>query len=328
MSLGGPVDPVLDAAVSNSIAAGVTYVVAAGNSYADACRFSPAHLPDAVTVAATDNTDTRIPYSNRGACVDLFAPGADITSTSHSSDTGTRVLSGTSMAAPHVAGAAALYLQSDPTGTPDQVSAWLTGNATPGVVQIPQGSPNLLLFTGGLTNPMAMTWRVRQQRPDNLVLVGSDEQTDPYQGDTPDTTSLPLLCLQQTGAPIPAGITPDQYHGWSGGALALTAPVPGTRLTSFAAASQLCEASFGSGWRMAEFHDGYHLSSGLPGLPGLPRPPRGPRTSGRSRKNSPSPSRKCLPRSPKTLPPKTLRPAPATLPPKQPSQSLHSAHPC
>nr|MDT0657973.1 S8 family peptidase [Micromonospora sp. DSM 115978] len=148
MSLGGIADPVLDAAMTKSIAAGVTYVVAAGNYGTDACRFSPARVPAAVTVGAADNTDTRAIFSNRGGCVDLFAPGVDITSLSNGSDIGTLVASGTSMAAPHVAGAAALHLEAHPADSPDQVSAALTGNATPDVVGDPQGSPNLLLFTG------------------------------------------------------------------------------------------------------------------------------------------------------------------------------------
>ncbi|MDG4833336.1 S8 family peptidase [Solwaraspora sp. WMMD1047] len=146
MSLGGVADPVLDAAISKSIATGVSYVVAAGNYGTDACRFSPARLPAAVTVAAVDRADSRAYFSNRGGCVDLFAPGVDITSLSNGSDTGTLVASGTSMAAPHVAGVAALHLAAHPTDTPDQVTAALLGNATPDLVTDPQGAPNLLLY--------------------------------------------------------------------------------------------------------------------------------------------------------------------------------------
>ncbi|MBF9128419.1 S8 family peptidase [Plantactinospora sp. S1510] len=258
MSLGGPPQPALDAAVTNSINAGVTYIVAAGNDAVDACGQSPAYLPNVVTVAASDSGDARTWFSNFGDCVALFAPGGDILSTGIASDNAALVASGTSMASPHVAGAAAIYLEADPTADPAEVAEWLTGTATPNVLSDVRGSPNRLLYTSSPGTHTAMTWRVKEQRADNVVLVGSDEQTNPYQGDTPATASLPILCLLETGAAIPAGITPDQYNGWAGGSVQLTPPVPGTRLTSLAEANRICATTLGAGWRMAEFHDGYY----------------------------------------------------------------------
>ncbi|QWV97179.1 S8 family peptidase [Geomonas nitrogeniifigens] len=148
MSLGGGASTALDSAVSNSINGGVTYAIAAGNSKQDACRYSPARVPAALTVGATTSSDARASYSNYGACLDLFAPGSNVTSSWYSSDTATATLSGTSMATPNVTGVAAQYLQTNPTATPAGVAAALTGNATPGVVGNPgKKSPNLLLFT-------------------------------------------------------------------------------------------------------------------------------------------------------------------------------------
>ncbi len=136
-------------AVTNSIAAGVTYGIAAANDNLDACNDSPGSTPEALTVGATDNTDTRASFSNWGPCLDLFAPGVNIHSTwLAGSDADS---SGTSMAAPHVVGAAALYLGLNPTATPAEVGAELTSQATPGLVTDPgTGSPNLLLYTGFL----------------------------------------------------------------------------------------------------------------------------------------------------------------------------------
>jgi subtilisin family serine protease len=151
MSLGGPTSRALDDAVKKSIAAGVTYAVAAGNDNMKACAQSPASAAPAITVAATDSTDTRASFSNYGTCVDLFAPGVRITSASYKSNSATASMSGTSMASPHVAGAAALVLGADPAATPAQVRDTLVGKATADKVYARgTGSPNKLLYTGWL----------------------------------------------------------------------------------------------------------------------------------------------------------------------------------
>ncbi|MGW1253972.1 S8 family peptidase [Streptomyces sp. NPDC002513] len=155
MSLGGPADSVLDTAVRNTIASGVTFAVAAGNSNDDASGTSPARVSEAITVGATAQGDARASYSNYGPALDLFAPGSSIKSTWNSSDTATATLSGTSMAAPHVTGAAALYLADHPRAAPAQVAAALTAAATTGVVSSPgSGSPSRLLdVVGGTPAP-------------------------------------------------------------------------------------------------------------------------------------------------------------------------------
>ncbi len=147
MSLGGGLSSALDTAVSNAIASGVTFAIAAGNSNVSACTTSPADVASAITVAATDSTDTRASFSNYGTCVDIFAPGVSITSDWYSSTTATNTISGTSMATPHTAGAAALYLSANPAASPASVASALTSNATTGVVTSPgTGSPNRLLY--------------------------------------------------------------------------------------------------------------------------------------------------------------------------------------
>jgi len=143
MSLGGGSSTTLDNSVQNAINSGITFAVAAGNSNSDACVGSPNRVGDALTVASSTSTDARSSFSSWGTCIDLFAPGSSITSTW--SNGGTNTISGTSMASPHVAGVAALYLQANPTATPAAVNAAVTGNAVSGRISGANGSPNLLL---------------------------------------------------------------------------------------------------------------------------------------------------------------------------------------
>jgi len=148
LSLGGGASSTVDTAVRNTVAAGVSVVVAAGNSNANACNASPAREPVAITVGATTSGDARSAFSNFGSCLDVFAPGSAITSATSASDTATATYDGTSMASPHVAGAAALALQQQPGLTPKQVSDRLIALATTGrLTSIGTGSPNRLLFT-------------------------------------------------------------------------------------------------------------------------------------------------------------------------------------
>ena len=153
MSLGGGASAALDQAVQNSIAAGVSYAVAAGNgdvlgNAQDACTVSPARAPDAMTIGATDKTDTKASWSNYGDCVDFFAPGVGITSAWIGlMNTDTRTISGTSMAAPHVAGVAALYLQANPSASPQAVRDALYANSTKGIVLTSSTANNHLLYS-------------------------------------------------------------------------------------------------------------------------------------------------------------------------------------
>ncbi|MFF4871827.1 S8 family peptidase [Streptomyces sp. S1] len=130
MSLGGSADPALDEAVKKAIASGVTFGVAAGNESSDAGQGSPSRVAEAITVASSTKDDQQSSFSNFGAVVDIYAPGSDITSAWNDSDTGTKTISGTSMATPHVVGAAAVYLAGHPDATPAQVAEALVGGAS------------------------------------------------------------------------------------------------------------------------------------------------------------------------------------------------------
>lgn len=147
MSLGGGASAALDSAVRNSIADGVSYALAAGNESEDACTGSPARVSEAMTIGATDRQDRRASFSDFGSCVDWFAPGVSITSAWWLSNTSTNTISGTSMASPHTAGVAALYLQGQPTASPASVRAALFANTTKDIVADAQSANDHLLFS-------------------------------------------------------------------------------------------------------------------------------------------------------------------------------------
>lgn len=161
MSLAGGYIQIVNDAITNSINTGIVYVVAAANAYEDACNWSPASTPAAITVGATGADDSEADFSNRGPCVDMWAPGVDVTSAWNYDDGATETISGTSMASPHIAGAAALYLQGHPNATAADVDAALKANATTGKITWndpyaskpapPPPGQDYLIYTGFIT---------------------------------------------------------------------------------------------------------------------------------------------------------------------------------
>ena len=199
MSLGGGPSSSLDNAIRNSINAGITYVVAAGNSNANACNYSPARLADAITVGATTSSDVRSSFSNYGSCLDIFAPGSSIKSAGYASDSSTNTFSGTSMASPHVAGVVALYLEGNTTATAAQVTTALLDAATTNrVSSAGSGSPNLLLYSLSL-------------QQGGVVITPTPETPTPTpETPTPETPSpTPGTPTPETPTPTPGTPTPE-----------------------------------------------------------------------------------------------------------------------
>ena len=173
MSLGGGASQAVDDAVAGAVSKGVTMVVAAGNSNANACNYSPARAPSAITVGATTSADARASYSNYGRCLDLFAPGSGITSAWHTGDSATNTISGTSMASPHVAGVAALALAANPAASPWAVADFLTTYATSLPDSFLSGAANRLVYSLAAVQPqepVGQTVAVSSVVPGNTII--------------------------------------------------------------------------------------------------------------------------------------------------------------
>ena len=196
------ISPALDSSVTSSIASGVTYVIAAANNGSDACNYSPGRTPNALTVGATGSNDARASYSNFGSCVDIFPPGSGVVSTSSASDTATTTKTGTSMASPHVAGAAALFLELNPSASPAAVRQGLMNAATSNVLtDVGSGSPNVFLYSRFGTSSPAPTPTA-----------------------TPAPTATPTPAPSPSPSPSPGKITIKKRGNANGGGQASVTP--------------------------------------------------------------------------------------------------------
>ena len=217
MSLGGAASAAVDAALEGVINDGVAAFVAAGNSAVDACGSSPARVPSAVTVAASDSADRQASFSNYGSCVDLYAPGVGITSASYTSTTATASMSGTSMATPHAAGAGAVLLAQNPALTPAQVAAALSSNSTAGVVSgTGAGTPNRLLYSAGAapvsTPPPAPvlpapTVTAKSPGANSTAVPVAGNVSATFSTDVQGVGSGTFVVKNAAGAVIPAAVT-------------------------------------------------------------------------------------------------------------------------
>lgn len=224
MSLGGTTSTMVDSAVQGLVNDGVTVVAAAGNSAVDACTSSPARVPDALTVAASDATDRQASFSNFGACVDLYAPGVGITSAGTASTTATASMSGTSMAAPHVAGAAAAVLSRSPEAAPAAVATQLLSGATPGsITAATAGTPNRLLYldpaAGTDTEPIvtapiapaptapALTVTARTPGSGSTGIAAGSYVTATFSSAVQGVTGSTFVLKNAAGTVVPAAVT-------------------------------------------------------------------------------------------------------------------------
>ncbi|MBM7773911.1 subtilisin family serine protease [Actinokineospora baliensis] len=214
MSLTSSADPAMDAAVRKSIASGVTYAVASANDGKDACNSSPARVTEAITANAVDKNDAKPTFSNFGPCTDLFAPGVGILSAWKDNDNATYTASGTSMAAPHTAGVAAIWLGARPSDTPAQVHAGVVAAATPDKVTNPgTGSPNRLLHSAPTPQPLALPSPGNQtgavSRPASVALRATGGTT-PYTwaaSGLPAGIALDVSTATLAGTPTAEGAT-------------------------------------------------------------------------------------------------------------------------
>lgn len=219
MSLGGSVSSALDTAVANAISSGVVFGIAGGNSNANACNYSPARVPSAITVGATDSADARASYSNYGTCLDIFAPGSSITSAWYTSDTAINTISGTSMATPHLVGVAALYMQQFPNATAQQArDAIVAAGTLNKVTSAGTGSPNVLLCAFAPSNCSGTTPPTATPAPTSTPVGPTPTPTPtrtPAPGGSGTFANTGAITIKDNAAssPNPSAITVSGLNG-------------------------------------------------------------------------------------------------------------------